>query len=419
MHYVITTATKKLSQLRRRLRCVPGGTSAGKTIGILEILIDLAQTDARPTLTSVVSESFPHLKRGAIKDFLDIMKAQGYYREDRWNKTDYTYEFETGSKVEFFSADQPSKVRGPRRDRLFINEANNVPLETFEQLEIRTREFVFLDWNPTTEFWYYTEVQGKRDDVDELTLTYKDNEALDSAIVGSIEQRRDRREWWKVYGEGKLGETESRIYKDWEMVDDVPQEARLERYGLDFGYTNDPTAIVAVYYHNGGYVIDEVAYQTGLLNGQIAGILQNQERQAITIADSAEPKSIDELRTHKLTVLPAKKGQGSVAQMISWVQQQRISVTKRSLNVIREYRNYVWETDKDGKITNEPETMYKHSMDAIAYALSSIKDPQRMTAHVHYAESALPTQNIPQTQRPRYAHTHVPGSALQSNHSRR
>ncbi len=408
MAYIITQATRKLSKLNKRIRAVPGGTSAGKTISILQILIDMAQRDTVPTLTSIVSESFPHLKRGAIKDFLDIMKVQAYYKDDRWNRTDYTYTFETGSRIEFFSVDQPSKVRGPRRERLFINEANNVPLETFEQLEIRTREFVFLDWNPTTSFWFYEEIENKRNDVDKLTLTYKDNQALEPAIVASIEQRKDRKEWWKVYGLGELGETEARIYKDWALIDEVPQEARLERYGLDFGYTNDPTAIIALYYYNGGYIIDEIAYRTGLLNKQIADVINNQERPALVIADSAEPKSIDELRTHGLTVLPCAKGQGSVSQMIAWVQQQRISVTKRSLNVIKEYRNYIWLTDKDGKITNDPETMYKHSMDAIAYALSSVKDPNRNKAHVHYPESSMPTQNIPMTQRPKVAYTHVP-----------
>lgn len=415
--YIISTAVRKLHKLQKRIRAIPGGTSAGKTIGIIEVLIDLAQRDVIPTITSVVSESFPHLKRGAIRDFLDIMKVQNYYKDDLWNRSDYTYTFETGSKIEFFSVDQPSKVRGPRRNRLFINEANNIPLETFEQLEIRTKDFVFLDWNPTTEFWYYTDVKDKRNDVEELTLTYLDNEGLDKSIVNSIEQRKDRKEWWKVYGLGQLGETETRIYKGWEIIDDIPQEARLERYGLDFGYSNDPTAIVAVYYYNGGYIIDEIAYQTGLLNSQIASILSNQEKSAITIADCAEPKSIDEIRTHGLTVLPCTKGPGSVLQMIQYVQDQQISVTKRSINVIKEYRNYVWITDKDGKIINEPDVLYKHSMDAVAYAISSIKNPNRMTAHVHYASSSLPTMNMgglpqrpfqDQDEKPRQAYVHVP-----------
>src|SRR6476661_42479 len=194
--FQLTTATKKISRLKKRIRAVQGGTSASKTISILLLLIDLAQRDTTPTITSVVSESFPHLKRGAIRDFLQIMQEHQYFKEANWNKTDCIYTFETGSKIEFFSADQPTKVRGPRRDRLFINEANTVPYETFEQLEVRTKEFVFLDWNPTTEFWFYTEVLGKRDDVEHIIITYQDNEALDPAIVRSIEQRKANKNWF-------------------------------------------------------------------------------------------------------------------------------------------------------------------------------------------------------------------------------
>ncbi len=211
-----------------------------------------------------------------------------------------------------------------------------------------------------------------------------------------------------MYGEGQLGEVETRIYKGWEIVDDIPNEARLERYGVDFGYTNDPTAIVAIYYYNGGFIIDELAYQSGLMNNQIADVIKNQEQSAIVIADSAEPKSIDEIRTHGITILPATKGQGSVLQRITYTQEQQISVTKRSINVIKEYRNYVWVTDKDGKIINEPDHLYSHSMDAISYAIASIKNPNRVSAHVHYPNSSLPTQNIPMTQRPKNAYVHIP-----------
>ena len=370
MPYVITTATKKISRLQKRIRAVQGGTSAGKTIGILEVLIDLAQRDEAPTITSIVSESFPHLKRGAILDFLSIMSTQGYFQDKRWNKTDYTYKFETGSKIEFFSVDQPGKVRGPRRDRLFINEANNIPYETFDQLEVRTKEFIILDWNPVSEFWYYDQV-AHREDVEQITLTYKDNEALDERIVNAIEMRRDRKGWWKVYGEGQLGEAEGKIYKEWQILEEIPHTARLERYGLDFGYSNDPTAIVAIYYHDGGYIMDEICFQKGLSNKQIADILSNVQP-ALVIADSAEPKSIDEIKSYGINILPTEKGKDSVNTGIQLVQDQKISMTKRSVNVIKEYRNYLWETDKDGKILNVPENIWDHSMDAIRYGLYSI-----------------------------------------------
>lgn len=375
--FQLTSATEKIARLNKRIRAVQGGTSASKTISILLLLIHAAQSDKTSTLTSIVSESFPHLKRGVMRDFLAIMEQHRYYKDERWNKTDFIYTFETGSKIEFFSADQPSKVRGPRRDRLFINEANNVPYEAFDQLEVRTKDYVYLDWNPTTEFWFYTDVTGRRDDIDHIVITYRDNEALDPAIVRSIEQRKDNKAWWQVYGEGQLGEVETRIFKGWQILDAVPHEARLERYGLDFGYSNDPTAIVAIYYYNGGYIWDEIAYQKGLSNKQIADLLINLTK-SIVIADSAEPKSIDEIYSYGVTILPANKGPGSVLQGIQNVQQQQISVTKRSINLLKEYRNYVWITDRDGRIVNEPLDLFNHLMDAGRYAMESLK-PKELT----------------------------------------
>lgn len=362
---------------------MPGGTSAGKTIGILEVLIDLAQRDKTPTITSIVSESLPHLKRGSMRDFLDILQQQEYFVDDRWNKSDFTYTFETKSKIEFFSADQPQKVRGPRRDRLFINEANNLPFETFEQLEIRTKDFVFLDWNPTNEFWYYTDVKEERDDVEELTLTYLDNQGLSQSIVASIEQRKNRKGWWQVYGLGQLGEVEGKIYKDWEIIDDVPVEAKRVRVGLDFGYSNDPTTIVDVFQWNGAYVLDEICYQKGLLNKPIADIIINNSGNTLVIADSSEPKSIEEIKQEEVIIIGAEKGPDSVRNGISVVQDQKIFVTKKSVNIIKEYRNYLWMTDKNGKILNEPEHEFSHTMDAIRYALVSLARPQRKAVHIH------------------------------------
>ena len=340
--------------MTKKIRIVQGGTSASKTISILLWLINLAQSDTKPTLTSIVAESIPHLKRGAMRDFKNIMVAHNYWKDSLWNATDSTYTFETGSKVEFFSTDNGDKLRGARRDRLFMNEANNCTLDAFDQLEVRTKEFVYLDYNPTNEFWLFTDVMPNRDDWEKVIVTYKDNEALSPEIVSSIEQRKNRKGWWQVYGEGQLGEVEGKIYKGWNEIDEIPHEARLERRGLDFGYTNDPTAIVDIYYYNGGYILDEVCYQKGMSNKEIVDVLKNIDP-ILVIADSAEPKSIDEIRLYGLNIMPAVKGSGSINQGIQYVQQQRISVTKRSYNLIKEYRNYLWATDKNGKILNEPE----------------------------------------------------------------
>lgn len=357
--------------MNHRIRAIQGGTSASKTVSIILYLIALAQSDKTPTLTSIVSESFPHLRRGAMRDFLTIMQEHKYFVDKRWDRTNYVYTFETGSQIEFFSADQPGKVRGPRRDRLFINEANNVPYETFDQLEVRTKDFIYLDWNPTNEFWYYDQV-ANRTDVDHCILTYKDNEALSKEIIDSIEQRRNRKGWWQVYGEGLLGEVEGKIYRGWEVIDELPRFARLERRGLDFGYSNDPSSIVDIYYSDGGYIWDEVLFTKGLSNKRIADTILAQETQALVIADSAEPKSIDEIKSYGVNIIGADKGKDSVSQGIQLIQDQKIAVTKRSINIIKEYRNYLWKTDKDGKILNVPEHDYSHSMDAGRYAMVSL-----------------------------------------------
>lgn len=372
MAYSLTTATKKIAKLSKKIRVVQGGTSASKTISILLYLIHLAQTDTKKTLTSVIAESTPHLKRGALRDFKNIMQDHHYWKEENWNATDSIYNFETGSQIEFFSADQSDKLRGARRDRCFMNEANNMTLDAFDQLEVRTKEFIFLDYNPTNEFWVYTDVMGKREDVEHIILTYKDNEALSPEIVSSIEARKERKGWWKVYGEGQLGEVEGKIYRDWAIIDEIPHEARLERYGLDFGYSNDPTGIVAVYKYNGGYIWDEILYQKGYSNKRIADVLNNLESKAMVVADSAEPKSIDEILMYGVNITPANKGKDSVNHGIQLIQDQRISVTKRSINLIKEYRNYLWKIDKDGRILDVPEGGLDHLLDAGRYAMETM-----------------------------------------------
>lgn len=378
--FIKTTALDKISVLNKRVRFISGGTSSSKTISILMWLIDYAQTHDNK-MVSVVSETLPHLKKGAIRDFLNIMQEHKYYKDDLWNKTDNIYTFETGTKIEFFSADQPGKVRGPRRDILFINEGNNVPYEVYTQLEIRTKDIIWVDSNPTHEYWMYSEILPNHD-IDFITLTYKDNEALAKSIIESIEARKHDKNWYAVYGLGQLGVAEGRIYKDWQLIDDIPHEARLERYGLDFGYTNDPTAIVAIYRYNGGFILDETTYQNGLKNREIADILKNVPK-ALVIADSAEPKSIDELKDLGVNIVGAPKGAGSILQGIQNVQAQRVSVTKRSTNIIKEYRNYLWQTDKDGKIINTPSESFNHAMDAIRYGMNNLTSMGILSANIN------------------------------------
>lgn len=372
MGYRATTALRKIRALSKRIRIIQGGSSAGKTIAILLILIDIAQREKGKTV-SVVSETVPHLKRGAIRDFLSIMEEHGYYKEDRWNKTDFIYEFETGSRIEFFSADSPDKVRGPRRDILFINEANNISFETYTQLAIRTNDTIYLDYNPVSEFWAHTELANTPHDF--LILTYKDNEALARSIVEEIESRKGNKQFWRIYGEGLIGESEDKIYAGWQAIDEVPHEARLERYGMDFGYSVDPTAIIAIYRFNDGFILDEEGYTKGLSNKRIADLLLNLP-QALVCADSAEPKSIAELQSYGVNVIGARKGPDSIRNGIQLVQQQRISYTKRSTNLIKEQRSYFWLRDKNGLLVtpNEPAAAPDHALDAIRYGFESLID---------------------------------------------
>lgn len=306
-----------------------------------------------------------------MADFQKIMKDRGYWNDKDWHGTKHTYTFETGNILQFFSVDTLGKAHGPRRDVLFINECNNLPYNIVDQLITRTRETIWLDWNPSDEFWFYTEMLPNRTDIDFITLTYLDNEALDANTRMEIEAHKHDKAWWTVYGLGQLGIILTRIYRDWKIIDEIPYEARLERYGLDFGYTNDPTSIVAVYYYNGGYILDEVCYKKGMQNKDIVDILANR-KSALVIADSAEPKSIDDIKAYDILISPTVKGKDSVRHGISTVQRQQISVTKNSVHIIKEFRHYLWMTDNDGKVLNEPVPGNDHALDAIRYAITSI-----------------------------------------------
>lgn len=235
-----------------RKKVIQGGTSAGKTFGILPILIDMAAKQPRKEI-SVVSESIPHLRRGALKDFKKIMHHTGRWVEGRFNETHLVYKFANGSYIEFFSADQEERLRGARRHKLYVNEANNISFEAYHQLAIRTSEDIFIDFNPTATFWAHTEVLQEADS-ELIILNYRDNEALPETIVHDIEAARDKAatssywaNWWKVYGLGEVGSLEGVVFDNWQQIDQLPANAQLVALGMDFGFTNDPTTLIAYY----------------------------------------------------------------------------------------------------------------------------------------------------------------------------
>ena len=364
-----TTAINKILALKKRIKIVQGGTSAGKTYGILPILIDRAAKTPN-TEISVVSESIPHLRRGALRDFLKIMKSINRYVDERYNKTLLKYEFANGSFIEFFSADDSSKLRGGRRSILYINECNSVSFESFNELSIRTKDECFLDYNPTAEFWVQTELEGQ-EDAEKIILTYKDNEALDKGIIDQIEKNIKKaatsnywKNWVRVYVDGEMGQLEGVVFSNWKPIDTIPNEARLIGIGVDFGYTNDATSIIEVYKMNETRILNEVTYQTGLLNSDIAKILP---RDVPVYADSAEPKSIADIQLAGITIKGVTKGRDSINYGIDVMQRENYLVTSQSTNLIKELRSYCWDTDKTGKRLNKPIDNFNHAIDAVRY----------------------------------------------------
>ena len=368
-----------------------GGTRSTKTYSALQFLVFLAVGLKAKKLISVVSETLPHLKKGAIRDFEEILQKEkiiaGTLLDDpRWNATDRVFRFNSGTIIEFFSADSPGKVHGPSRDILFINEGQNIRWETARQLMIRTREFIIVDYNPTHEFWAHTEL-ATDPRFRTIVSTYKDNRFLTPAQIEDIEKGKKNANWWRVYGLGLTGQLEGVIY-EFEQIDSMPDPRGLVRIGgLDYGFTNSKTAGVDVLADVRRKIlyVDEMFYGTGMHNFEIVAALNAHgfpKGGPRLYADCAEPKANSEIKLSGFNVWPSDKGKDIVFQ-ISWMQGWEIKVTKRSLNIIREQRGYVWDTDSDGNRLNQPIKVNDHAMDALRYAafgqLADFRPPKNTT----------------------------------------
>lgn len=357
-----------------------GGTSSTKTYSILQILALAAQNEK--LLISVVSESLPHLKRGCIRDFINILGDT--FDEKRWNKSNFIYNFGKGV-IEFFPADDPAKMRGGRRDILFINEANNVAYNSFRELDIRTRLFTFLDWNPVSEFWAHEYRLKDSEENAFIHSTYMDSfvlgkdgvqrSVLPQEVIENIESNKNDVNWWHVYGLGLMGKIAGLVYPyplDKDLVDELPKGDKV--YGLDFGFSNDPCVLVANVLVGDSLYSQELIYKTELTNDAISremdllGVRHNYDE---IFADSAEPKSIEEIAQFRYNIQPSAKGPGSVEYGHQKVNQFKQYWTKDSLNCIKEQRNFRYIEDKDGKLTEKTTHKWSHGMDARRYALSS------------------------------------------------
>lgn len=383
-----TTALRKISALNKKIWCIRGGQGSGKTISILILLVNHAANNPDKEIL-IVSQELTKMRLTVIKDFKKVMKAAGIYEESRF-LAETLYKFPNGSFVKFIGLDKSDIGKGLRSDIAFFNEVNKVDVESYRQIASRTKK-VIMDYNPDAEFWVDTDIRT-REDCDFIQLTFEDNEMLPKEereeILNYYKQGYNEdgtvknSYWaniWRVYGLGEIGALEGVVFSNWSIIDTLPTDAKLEGYGLDYGYTNDPTALIAAYTYNGERIYHQVIYETGLFNSDIARLMSENGVPGTSpiYADSAEPKSNNELKQkHKFNVIGAEKGRDSIQFGISVMQENHFRVTRESSELINELNSYCWSKNK----ANVPEDKHNHAIDCCRYfeTMKRIKKPKRM-----------------------------------------
>ena len=351
-----------------------GGTRSGKTYSLCQLLIVKALSETNKRI-SIVRKSLPSLKLSVMKDFFEILNNLGLYDEKYHNKSEHTYTL-NGNTFEFISLDQPQKKRGAKRHYLFCNEANELTWEDFFQLIVRTEEKIYIDFNPSdSHHWIYDKVLT-RDDTTFIKSTYLDNPFLPDELIKEIERLKDTdEEYWKIYGLGERGFSKAIIFPRIEIIGKVPEDAKLISTGLDFGYTNDPSALIEVYEQEDSLIFNELIYERTLTNSDIAQRMGmfGFDRRRVVFADSSEPKSIEEIHRLGYNVKPTVKGKDSINIGIDLLKRYKLKVTSKSTNLISECNNYKWQEDKNGHLINKPIDNYNHGIDALRYAVTMVK----------------------------------------------
>lgn len=397
--FQFTTAIRKLRRMQKRKRVVQGGTSAGKTVGIIAVLIDwcIKNPDKRVT---VVAETIPAVKQGALRIFKNTMHQTGRWNENRWHDTDRMYTFGNGTTIQFTAFDTIGKAQqADKRDVLFINEAPYIEYEIADALITRSAE-VWLDFNPTFEFWAHTEILTEHD-AEFLLLKYTDNEALPATTLEELhiklskayhDPNGDRSDpgnikneywhnWCRVYIDGEVGNLEGVVFSNWKQLDNIPSDAVLESIGVDFGFTNSFTAITERWRWKGKKIFSEVAYARRMKNGEIADKLKQYTGMVPIIADSEDPRTIDDICDYGIDMTKALKGADSVQFSIEKLQEDEFFVTSHSRNIIKELRGYIWEKDAAGRPTNKPVKKNDHAVDSIRYTELG-EEPDEIEYHV-------------------------------------
>jgi len=345
-----------------------GGTRSGKTYNILLwIIFKYCYENSKKTIT-ICRKTFPAVRGTVMRDFLDILKIHQLYNEENHAKSANEY-YINGNLIEFISLDQPQKIRGRKRDLLFVNEANEINFEDWQQLIFRTNDRIIIDYNPSDEFhWIYDKVLT-RDDVEFYQTTYKDNPFISEEIIQEIERLKDTDEnYWRVYGLGERGQSRSLVFT-FQTTKDIPTEAKLIARGLDFGFSNDSTALVETYILDQNMYVNELIYRTGMTNQDIGNEFARLklDRRDEVFCDSAEPKSIEEIHRMGWNVKPTYKGSINIG--IDMIRRYKLNVTEGSLNIIKELRNYKYIEDKNGQLTNKPIDAFNHAIDALRYSI--------------------------------------------------
>ena len=368
---------RHLQNSDKKITIEQGGTRSGKTYNILIWILNYCDKNKGKTIT-ICRKTFPALRGTVLRDFIEILNNNNIYNPEAHNKSSSEF-WIYGNMIEFISLDQAQKVRGRKRDLLFINEANELSYEDWQQLLFRTTEKIILDYNPSDEFhWIYDHVVT-REDADFYQTTYKDNPFIEQSIVDEIERLKELDDnYWKIYGLGERGTNKDNVFTNYNFVEKIPESAKLVSYGLDFGYSIDPTAVVGVYKDDDKLYINEILYKRGLTNQDIAVELKPIVQRAELICDSAEPKSIEELYRMGINSKPATKGRDSVANGIDILKRYKIFLTNNSLNLIKEFKNYKWSSDKNGNTLAVPVDKFNHCLDAVRYiALIHLRENKR------------------------------------------
>lgn len=376
--YQDTTALEKIENMPERIKVIQGGARAGKTIAILIILCDLS-FDVEDKIISIVTDSYPNLEKGAMRDWEKLIKATGRERYFKVNLSKHTWtNLCTGTVLEFFSCDSEDAL-GAARDYLFINEASRINKQTFDQLALRTTGDIWIDFNPTHEFWAHTDLLKRPKGVSFAKVTYQDNEAIPPAVLEELLSHRGdgTNNFWRVYGLGEIGSLEGNVYEGWTPAESVPEGFVLKRYGVDFGFSNDPTAVVAVYEAEDKSVCFELKlYETKLLTPALVECLK-QMPDSLFVCDNARPEIIAELQVNGVRAIgcnkqPGEKMNGKLYN-IELVKRRKVFYVQNK-DLEREYLTYAWRKKKStGETLDEPEDGNDHALDAISYAIRDME----------------------------------------------